>query len=508
MSDLEGHAHSVAAPDRPHRNAFAIAFFGLTTLLLLMICEMWLDLGRPWGPGVTTILAWVLFAAMIVACWKQLSPMDPVVWVTVVVLLFYFGMPVAVELIGGERFPHYGSFAYGQQSPHIDYGFMAALLSLSGFLLGLMLPGLRDVSGPPKTDVAFPQAMSVAIAGIAVTAIGYLFLIVGIALVGPSLLFGYYDVMRVAATFGDRDFSWFNAGLLIAPVGAIALIACSRRGSTWLGWLGIAAVGPVALLMLATGDRGGLAALAFMIGWAIVVRFRRIPWSIVIAGFITAFVILPMVKEWRVYRSVEEASQMSVAELAGSAFYEMGSTVQIFDYTLAGIPSTQPYSMGVTFAYPFAHLIPWGGRRITNLFPLDRRQYNPNDWVSSMVDPTSYELKGAHHGYAIGAEWYFNFGMIGIAFGMMLMGALTTYFRNRSLDGPAWLVWGALYFGFMTLVIRNSLGYPLRSLFWPMFVFLGVYLLIPRSTARTFAPPPASGPDLPHLPMANSDEAA
>ena len=114
-------------------------------------------------------------------------------------------------------------------------------------------------------------------------------------------------------------------------------------------------------------------------------------------------------------------------------------------------------------------------------------KYRPNEWVTWVADPIRYYADGGGYGYAVGAEWYFNFGLPGMFFGMILLGWLTAYTRNHSRDGPWELTLACLMFLFMVIIVRNDLGYPMRSTVWPIIGFLILrqvgHYLIPRTPA-------------------------
>jgi hypothetical protein len=121
------------------------------------------------------------------------------------------------------------------------------------------------------------------------------------------------------------------------------------------------------------------------------------------------------------------------------------------------------------------------GNRILSFDPLE---YDPSKWVTWTASPNKYYNAGGGFGYAVGAEWYFNFGFPGVFFGMIWMGWLTAFMRNRSRKNTMWLIVACLYFGLLVTVVRNDIGYPLRTMMWPL---VGYWILnfILRRTARS-----------------------
>lgn len=444
--------------------ALGLFLFGTCSVVLAIVAWLWEDLGTPWGAGVSAAVAYGIFTLHLTLSRRVLNPFDPVIWIPGLMLLFYFGMPVAIELLGDPSFQTYDAWKLGEP-PKLAQGAVAGLLTLVAYLFGIYLAGPRNLSDDPR--VRNERWRSLTGPGISLIGLGYAMLLFGLAIAGPSLVFGDYAQFKAVQDFAAADLRFFNIGLLFIPAGVFAVLASHSRARRGWTWLALGALIPVTIVLLATGDRGGLSALAFSTGWVFSQRVRRIGFGPVIAGFVIAFLLMPMIKQFREYKDLPElAKGLNPRHLAAMTFYEMGSTLQIFCYTLEYIPERKPYDLGLTVVNPLIELIPNVGFTVGRSVVLDPLEHGPGRWITSTVRPDIY-AEGGGLAYAVGAEWYFNFGFTGILLGMAALGFLTTAVRNRSRDGPLWLVWSALFFGGMALLTRNTLAYPLRSVVWP-----------------------------------------
>jgi hypothetical protein len=100
--------------------------------------------------------------------------------------------------------------------------------------------------------------------------------------------------------------------------------------------------------------------------------------------------------------------------------------------------------------------------------------HDPDNWVTNVSNPVKYERLLGGYGYALGAEWYFNFGLPGVLLGMILTGFATARMRGASRRSAMWLLTVTLFYGMMLAIVRNDLGYPLRTLLWPL---VGMWIL-------------------------------
>lgn len=491
-------------PNRLFISQLARLLFGVATLVSLIASYAWSGDQGWWGPGTSAILAWGLFALHLAICGRYLSALDPGLWVPVNMLLYYFSMPIVVAMQ-----PVYVNYDVwhlsGGVPPQLDRGFVVALLTLVAFLLGFHIAGLRNFNLRIQTRNADG---SLFFPGLVLTYGGLGMIFLGVVVVGPSIIFGAYGEMARAANIGGFDPRIVMGGGLFAAGGSLALLAAYDGSRHSLVVAAVGAAG-VCAFMLGTGDRGGLSAFAFAAGWVFTVQIRRISKWTAVLPFVGAMLLMPMIKEYRDYKTTEESQQMSVSELSLAILSEMGGAFQTFCYTIEHVPRDKGYDYGLSYVQAGLHTVPNFGLKSGTKFLLDPLKHDPSRWMVWRISPEKHAFGGGY-GHAIGAEWYFNFGIPGVCLGMIAVGYLTARFRNAAGRGGMMLVWCALYYQMLILLVRNSMGMPLKLAIWPLvgilvfrgaFSTLGMRLPPPRSDASS----PAQGPhdsDHPALPTA------
>jgi hypothetical protein len=201
-------------------------------------------------------------------------------------LLFYFGQPVSVEI--------WGTGGYGVAHRHLkpDRGF-AGPAHHDLVPLGMHLAGFRDLSAgrsSPLRDASLVVPASCYAGLTGHVAIG--------PMVGPSVVFGYYDEWW-AAKAGGADARFVDVGLVFAAAGVFALFAShdpKQPAHKILAYL-------VALALVFTfvqkGARGGLISFGIGAGWCYSQRVRRVRFAPILAVAMLAFLVLPVLREFR-----------------------------------------------------------------------------------------------------------------------------------------------------------------------------------------------------------------
>ena len=478
-------ADGAPALERVFRNPIAILGFGGVSLVLYLVAMVWDQLGTPWGAASSMAMAVAAFVLHVALSGRRLSSMDPLIWVPVFMLLFYFGTPVAVEVMGFSDY--YRAFGY---VPKLEVAYAINLMGFTAFFLGAhssgILNGRKPVeSSPPGSRPLLIPALLVIIAGMLMT-------LFGLVIAGPGVLFGAYMDLKLAEADGTAQTSWFNVGLLTIPPACMALLAAREPGNRWIPVVVTVIVGVVFALLVLIGDRGGLAIQVLGLGWIVTQRVRRVPYWIAIVGFTAALVLMPILKEFRNYRNLQESVRLSPYELVAATFYETGSSGLVFAWTVDAVPNTRPYDYGASIAMPIVFLVPWIGSTIPDLGRL-AGELNPNFWISEHIDPASYEVKGANHGFTMTGTWYSNFGITGVLVLSALMGALTSKMRNMARGTPMQATMSGLFVVFLALFIRNSLATPLRFAFWPLLLIVIAYYVSPFLFGRPASSAIASG---------------
>jgi oligosaccharide repeat unit polymerase len=482
--------------DAPFRSLPALVLFGMVSLILTPIAWLWYDLGAPWGPGGSALIAWTLLVVHLTVGRRLHGSVDILIWIPVLFAMFYFGAPVAVDLFGA--FDNYDPYGLGHPAPRLDQAFAVALLGYSAFLFGIHAAGIRPLTRPRRPA----HDRDLLVPGFILLTIGTCMLAVGVVVSGFSTLrtLGYGELMDIRK-FAGADFRLISVGVYFAPAGAIAMLASHRPGRLAPTILACLSLLPPMALNLALGDRGNVMIIGLSAAWVASQRIVRLPHAVVLTAFLFGMLSGPIVAEYRQYRSVSETSRASLTHLVAATFYETGSTIQVFGYTIDEIPARRHYDWGLSVVNPLWELLPNLGRLGSKGALLDITEHHPGVWVVKVANPNKFETNLGGYGYAIAAEWYFNFGIPGVLLGMIFTGWLTARVRNASADSALKLTWSGIFFGMMTLLIRNTLGAPTRMAIWSIAALAGIAfiwrLLGPRSgVARTLPAAVGSQNDL------------
>ncbi|MGH0032249.1 MAG: O-antigen polysaccharide polymerase Wzy [Myxococcota bacterium] len=477
---------------------FTTVTTGFATLVLFVMVMIWPNNGGFWGPGTSAAMAWIFFVVHVVACRRQANSFDPIIWVPVLMLLFFMGLPIAIELLGA-RDTTYDNWNLGYVPPRLEQGFAVALLSIVAFIFGVHAAGIRNLSQrlvrEPLADrgSVFGPAMALMLGGTAMV-------LFGIVLVGPGILFADYGTMKEFERFGRADFRFLGTGHLFAQAGVFGVLACHDTRRPLPTWTAVGTAAFLGFMLLMLGDRGGLSALLFGTGFVFSLCVRRVPWWIVITGFLIAFLAVPLIGEYRAVRGLSGEDTSPIA-LAARTLAEMGGTVLVFCYTLYYIPMVKGYDMGGSFLVQTLSNIPNFGLNPTGwLFAFDPVAHLPSAWLTSTVHPIKWSVGGGY-GYAYPAELYFNFGFVGVFVGMVATGFVTSWVRNRAVTSAFWITFLGLYISMMALMVRNAVGYPIRTAAWPLIGLLILRFIWPRPrqapvflpqtpVRRTPGPPP------------------
>jgi oligosaccharide repeat unit polymerase len=464
----------------------AILLFGGASISLLFLA-WFVPSPRLFGPATSGALAFGLFALHLLMTRRQLAAFDPGIWICVNMLFNYFGMVIAMEVLDAPGL-NYDPFNLGRP-PQLQRAFAVALLTMTAFLFGMHLAGWMKAAADPQDWP--PAARSISRAAWAMFVLGIAMIAVGIPIAGSSVLFGAYNDMKLAQKFATSDIRFFSTGHIILQCGIFALIASHRKDRPWALRAALTAAALLAILKVMIGDRAGLMILALGAGWAFTQHVRRVPHWITVPGYIVAFLVMPIIGEFRENRRVEETVQLGTVELAASTFTNMGSSLIPFAYTLEHVPRNKPYTYGVSMLSQLVDNIPNIGLAPGRIFGLDPLTHNPSKWLVATSNPSKWRNNAGGYGFAVGAEWYFNFGMPGVFVGMTLLGLLMGRVRNASRDGPLALVFGSLVFVMVVSWVRNDFGYPFRLFMWPMLTLLILRFLTSGSGRR---PTPARRP--------------
>ena len=468
--------------------------FGLASLVLYVLSLFWYSMGEPFGPGVACSFAFGLFALHLALGYGRMAALDPLIWVPVSMLMFYFGTPVVIEWL---RLPVRGGYDTLEVGNIliVNRGYCVALFALASLLWGIHLSGIRRVDPAPRRDETMdrslgPAALLYALGALAMVAFG-------IALVGPSRVFGLYSDWWDAKLIGGADERFIDMGTIFAYAGVYALLATDEPGARWRRYLAYAAAASIVFVTVQKGDRSGLVALCVGAGWVYSQRVGRLRWQMVVAAAVVGLCLMPVIGEWRSQRRLDESKQSTIRELLGDSLGNMGSAVNSIHFTVDLIPRTKGYYWGGTFRYALVSAIPNITFTRGKWFARGTIEDTPSNWLTSIISPVWY-ANGGGHGFSMVAEWYYNFGFPGVWLGMALCGYLLARVRNSANRSSLALVFSATLFAGMAVWVRNVLGAPLKVMIWPVIGLFLIDRLLRMLRGRAARPRALGVPQEPH----------
>jgi oligosaccharide repeat unit polymerase len=302
----------------------------------------------------------------------------------------------------------------------------------------------------------------------------------GVALVGPSVVFGLYEDWWAAKAAG-ADARFVDVGLIFATSGVFGLIASDDPRQPLRRYFALFIAALIAFLYVQKGARSPLIALCVGVGWCYSQRIKRIQPIMALAAAVVALMVLPMIKEFRHTKQISESSTLGPRKLMAQAFFEMGSSASVMGYTLDLIPATESYAYGITYLDAFLQAIPNLGITPGKSFVLyglgkeyaHGTRISPSSWITEQLNPIWFD-NGGGYGFAMVAEFYYNFGMPAVLIGMTGCGFLMARVRNASRRSDLWLVGSALLFAAMVAWVREVVGVPFKIATWPV---IGLFLI-------------------------------
>jgi oligosaccharide repeat unit polymerase len=465
----------------PLLRVFGATLFGVAALGAYVPTQFWSERDFSWGPGAMALTAGLLFLLHLVLVWRRTAPLDPAVWLPVGLIFFYFGGPIAVEGIGGAEFD-YDPWRIGTAT-NLSRGYCGVLLAFASFLAGMHMAGVRDLS-KLTARASVDQSLALPALLLSLGALGMI--TVGVAVVGPAVVFGTYERWWGAKAAG-ADPRFVDMGIVFAQAGMFGLVASYHPKRRYRLYLAALVALLLAYVAIQKGARASLMATGVGLVWCYCQRVGRISPAVTSAFVFFGLLLFPVLGEYRVTKSLEEVQERSISETFGKSIYDLGASAPTLFYTMDLVPEATGYARGIGFAESLFQLIPnlsinAGSNHLTN----DLKAFHSN-WLVWQVNPT-WAPYGTY-GSSMAGELYFNFGVPGILLGCTLVGFLSGWLRSAAQDSPLKLTASALYFGCMIIYIRNPIGVPLKNLVWSV-----VGLLIIRGILSLLTRGPASAP--------------
>ena len=462
-----------------------IALFGIAALAAYIPVQFLTEQDFPFGPGVVALLAFTLLLLHVALVWRRTLPLDPVLWLPVGVIFFYFGTPFAVEVIGGEF--DYDPWQAGV-ALNLARGYCAALLALASYLLGIHLAGVRDLS---RLEASVSPDQSLALPSLILVVGALIMLAIGVALVGPSVVFGTYEEWWGAKKAG-ADPRFVDVGIILSQAGMFGLLVSYHPKHKYRLYLAAFVALILSYVAIQKGARASLMATGVGIVWCYCQRVKRLNPATISAFVLAGVLLFPILGEYRNTKELR-VSHQSFGKLLGDAMTDMGSTVNTLLYTMDLVPLAESYAWGVGYVESVYQLIPNLGFSpdTSDRITFTIKAYHSN-WLTWQIAPV-WAAAGGGYGSSMAGELYFNFGVLGILFGCTLVGFFTGWLRSAAQDSALKLTASALFFGAMIIYVRNPIGVPLKILLWSvtaLVIIRAALSLLTRRPAQARVSPP------------------
>jgi hypothetical protein len=360
---------------------------------------------------------------------------------------------------------------------------------MAAFLAGVDLSGVSNLNTAPPQGTG--RDHSLAAPALLFTIGAIIMTAVGIAIVGPSTVFGLYHEWWDSKYLG-ADQRFVDTGLMLTGAGVYALLASDDPSARWRRWFAYTILAACLMIALSKGDRTAMVTIGVGAGWCFTQRVRRLRWTPVLVAAFIGIVAFPVIREWRAERSLEASKRASVGQLLGESVYSLGNAINAVILTVDLVPEHNPYGMGRTFRAAAVAAVPNLGLTKGASWKQKDVEDSPSAWLTWLVNPY-WASTGGGYGFAMAAEWHYNFGLLGVLFGTVFTGFGVTRVRNACRRSSLALVWSATLFAGISIWLRNVVGFALKVAVWPV---VGLWLihramLLLRGRARSR--PPAFG---------------
>lgn len=222
-------------------------------------------------------------------------------------------------------------------------------------------------------------------------------------------------------------------------------------------------------LFFIAGDRGG--AFSFLLALVFTLRLigKKFSYAKIFAGAVLVLLLVPVVKDLRHQPISQIVSQGIELRLEESPFYrafaETGSSFQTLLGTVMIVPEIENYRYGTTYLFSLSKLVPNLGK----WKPYYRESLT--SWITSYMNPGEY----GGLGFLQIAEFYVQFGILGIAAGFFVTAFFLTKWHQRcetGLSDRRWVAINGCLLCFLLVWIRNDIYNFIRPAVWSVALIL------------------------------------
>ena len=389
------------------------------------------------------------------------------------VIFYYilFFWPYQKEILGIGGHYYYSYYISNGYAGGANKALLLSIAGLAAFHLGNVILSPRAVNPqrnhePLRRYAIFDQALAIGMV---------LYFALFIALdVAPDDLTRY----RQAANFVRADSSAAANGaylitILLCLIGVARIVSQLHFGGRLLArhWTIIAMTSFWMLFILVSGDRNNFLVIAIGAGGGVAAFLRETRWPLILAAIVPALIVYSTIEVYR------QAADKSLAGLQQS-FFDANSkeddkssfalTTLTVRATVDIAPTIEPYAMG------YYKLVGFGG-----IVPFVRGFFIGKDaGFSDTSQVIQYYILGPDAAWSLGSnpisDLYFDFGPIGVAAGLALLGyaagAVRSFVIRKGPSSPRIFLYIATL-AMMSEVPRYSLDFPVRIVVWGYLVF-------------------------------------
>jgi oligosaccharide repeat unit polymerase len=463
-------------------------FFQIILVFSWVVAEIAIlqDALRPEKMLLPCVSALVFTSVWCITSWycRQNNRSSPYGIFLIVCVLFNAGSALAVCLQPGRIDAIFPIFNFTPATLFRTYGFVG--LGLSCFHLGALFYVLRNESRT-RAIRQTPQLRS----DKALLLVGLTMILISmpawLALTMPRIqrviLYGYgvgqFEMNERTTGIGSAP--GILAGFFVP--GVLFLLAGSGKRKIAVR-SSLALVLIYAMLGFLSGSRGPASIALISYGWAWHVLMRPIVWTRVILAAALAILLLPLISAtrelpWEERRSIKGIIEAytEIGNPVVSLFDETGWSATTIAHTIELVPQVRPYDMGLSYAYAAINLLPnvFGGEH-----PINQRGFL-SDWLVLTVSP-DYAMRGGGWGFSFIAEAYLNFGVIGGAAMLSIIGWLICWLLSSKsrFTSPAEVALVGCLLAAILMFARGESAPTVRSIVWYGFIPYWAHKIVSR----------------------------
>ncbi|MBR6111882.1 MAG: O-antigen polysaccharide polymerase Wzy [Paludibacteraceae bacterium] len=428
------------------------------------------------------ITTFILISYIILA-WKRmrLKFYSPVFFLLFSMYMFHLS---SVSVIGMDTSRVYDShqmlYRYGDNLGF--YGFLYSELFIEIFIIGYFFFCKKSFVGFNESEVIdeTDEKSLIVSRKIGLT----LFSVV----VAPEL---YYDILRIlakaaggySAMNGENDYTFYGIPLgyftkLFMP-SIIIILSSYRNNYKKFVKIAIFATLYFVILMFFTGRKGdtiqSLIPILFLYFYFFKPKFRLSYLIVIYFGLYFMIVVsntrnYAMTSDFKenVINSIERASPIKDVCL------EMGGTIKAPIQAIMAIPSSGDFQYGLSYPAAAIYSISCGVH-----FPLEsiKKYALFNVYLSQTERGTLANETVAFMGGSIIAEFYWNFGWVGLPFALLLAWLALNY-EKRLIENVRKPITFALYVAFLHFLLRWTRGYFADVVWQSLFIYMTIKLFV------------------------------